>query len=122
MSKAAKSLLLFGVYLFGLAAVLIVAPNRLLTLFGMPPTTEVFVRIVGMLVLFLGYYYVQAARHELVPFFRASVHGRAAVLPFFVAFVLLEYAPPSLLAFGAVDACGAAWTAWALRRRGPGAT
>ena len=34
-------------------------------------------------------------------FFRLTVHARAAVIVFFVAFVLLDLAPPILILFGA---------------------
>lgn len=34
-------------------------PNVLLAIFGIPATQEVWIRVVGMLVGFLGYYYVR---------------------------------------------------------------
>lgn len=68
MSQAARSLFVFGIYLFLLGAVLVVAPNLLLPLFQMPETSEVWIRVVGMLVFIVGYYYV-AAKNELVPVF-----------------------------------------------------
>lgn len=46
---------------------------------------------------------------------RATVFGRFAVLLFFVAFVLLDFAPPVLILFGVIDAAAAIWTAIALR-------
>jgi hypothetical protein len=96
--------------------VLIAAPNPFLAPFGFAPTREVWIRVIGFLALALGYYYVRAAREEARPFFRWSVHGRAA-LPFFLgALVLLADAPPALLAFGLVDLGSAIWTAIALRR------
>jgi hypothetical protein len=55
MGASARSVLVFGVYLLGLGLVLLIVPNMLLSLFGMPTTTEVWVRVVGMLVIFLGY-------------------------------------------------------------------
>ena len=60
--------------------------------------------VVGMLVLLLGYYYARAARRELTSFFRWTVHARSAVLLFFLAFVVLGFAPPILIVFGAIDA------------------
>ena len=86
-----------------------------LSLFLIPETNEVWVRVVGMLVLIIGYYYVTAARNELTQIFRASVHARFSVLVFFIAFVVTGLAPPMLLIFGVVDAIAATWTAMALR-------
>ncbi len=56
-----------------------------------------------MLVFSLGYYYIVAARHELVAFFRATTYGRAAVVLFFIAFVVLGFVKPVLILFGVVD-------------------
>lgn len=110
MSRSAVSVFVFALYLFALGAVLVLAPNLLLSLFGIPPTGEVWIRVVGMLALILGYYYQGAARSGATVIFRLSVHGRSAVLVFFGAFVLLGLAPPALILFAAVDAAGALWT------------
>jgi len=64
---------------------------------------------------FLGFYYIQAARKDLVDFFRWTVPVRASVILFFVAFVLLGYAQPTLVLFGVIDLAGAIWTGFALR-------
>ncbi len=119
MSKAAFSVYVFSFYLFALGLILVVVPNVLLSLFRFPETNEVWVRVVGMLVLILGLYYSTAARHELTPMLRATVFGRFAVLAFFVAFVLLGFAPPILILFGGIDAIAATWTALALRELQP---
>ena len=118
MSKVARSVYVFSFYLFGLGLVLTVVPNLLLRAFGIPTTTEVWIRVVGMLVLLLGYYYSRAARRELTDFFRWTVHARSAVLVFFIAFVALGFAPPILILFGVIDAGAAAWTAISLRPAG----
>ena len=116
VSRAARSVGLFGFYLAGLGAVLTVAPNALLHLFGLPPTHEVWVRVLGVIVFNLGLYYVAGARSEAVPFFRATVATRALVLLSCVAFVLLGWVGWTLILVGLVDASGAVWTALALRR------
>jgi len=115
MSSSARSVFVFGLYLVVLGIVLLVVPNFLLGMFGLPSTTEVWVRVVGMLVLFLGFYYVQAARKEMTDFFRWTVYLRATVIVFFAAFVLLDFANPPLIMFGVVDLLGAIWTGLALR-------
>ena len=51
MSNAAKSVRFFGLYLVGLGAILLVVPNVLLSVFGLPMTSEVWIRVAGMLVL-----------------------------------------------------------------------
>ena len=114
MSKPAQSLFIFGLYLFGLSLALLVYPNFLLRLFGVPQTNEVWIRVVGMLLLFLSCYNIQAARAELRDFMRWSVYARGAVIFFFTTFVVLKLAPAKLILFGAVDLAAAIWTALAL--------
>ena len=120
MSRAAKSLFVFGAYLFGLGLILLLAPNPLLRLFGARATNEIWIRLNGMFVLCLSFYYVLAARAGLTSFIRWTVWARAAVIFFFAAFVLLLSAPKALLLFGLIDLLAAAWTLLALRRDGSG--
>jgi len=108
-------MLVFGIYLIGLGMVLLVAPNVLLEVFGMPTTKEVWIRVLGMVVGLLAGYYLLAARVELIPFMRLSVYLRAIVILFFVGFVMAEMAKPILILFGAIDLAGATWTDQALR-------
>jgi hypothetical protein len=115
VNRAATSIRIFGIYLVLLGAAVIAAPNFVLQLFGLPPTSEVWLRVVGVLAAILGFYYVQAARHDLVSFFRASVPARIFAFLSFVAFVLCGLVKPTLILFGAVDLCGAAWTFFALK-------
>ncbi len=115
MSKAANSVFYFGLYLALLGIVLLANPNFLLNQFSIPETNEVWIRVVGMLVLFLAVYYTQTARMEMTGFFWLTVYARAFVILFFTAFVLMELVKPVLILFGAVDFLGAVWTWCALR-------
>ena len=110
MSKSARSMFVFSLYAYALGAILLLIPNVLLRLFSDPPTNEVWIQIVGMLVFLLGFYYFQAARKELKKFFQWSVYARTAVFLFFIAFVIAGLAPPKLILFGVIDAAAAFWT------------
>ena len=115
MSNAAKSMVVYGGYVIlflGLPFLLI--PDVLMSIVGMSPT-DVWARVLGMSVLFLGYYIIQAGRHELTDFFRWTVYARFTVPLFFGAFVALGFAPPILIAFSVPDILFASWTALALR-------
>lgn len=118
MSKAAFTIRAFGYYLLVLGVVLIAVPNVLLTMSFMAPTSEVWIRVVGVLVFNIGIYYLYAAQCEATAFFRASVATRAFVLAAFTAFALLGLAKPMLILFGAVDFVGGLWTWRALRPTG----
>ena len=116
MSKAAISVLVFAIYLALIGLGFLLVPNTLLGLFGFPDTTEVWIRVMAMLLLILVYYYIRAVRSEMTGFFRFTVHARASVIVFFVVFVVLGLAQPMLIGFGVVDLLGAIWTALALRK------
>jgi hypothetical protein len=118
MSKSAKSVLIFGWYLVALGGALVAIPNVMLGMFGLPTTTDVWIRVVGVLVLCLAFYYIQSARHGLIPMLRWTVYARSSVFICFAAFVLLGFASAPLVMFGAVDLAAALWTDWALRAEG----
>lgn len=115
MSRAGKSLFVFGVYLCVLGVFLLLLPNFLLRFFGAPETNEVWIRINGMFILCLAFFYIQAARHELTPFIRWTAWARIAVIFYLTAFVILLGAPKALLLFGLVDLLSAVWTLIALK-------
>jgi len=113
---ASLSVKVFGVYIIITGAALVVAPNVLLVLFGIPPATEVWIRVLGAVALVLGYYYWVCGVAQALTFFKASIIGRLAFCAICVALVSLASAPWQLLIFGTADALGAAWTALALRK------
>lgn len=114
MSKEARSLFVFGIYLIFVGLGFMVMPNTVLPLFGLPETSEVWPRVVGMLALFLAYYYIHAAQKEYTSFIRITVFARASVTVFFLVFVLLNFAPPTLMIIAAVDLAAALWTWFSL--------
>ena len=115
MSRPARSIFVFGVYLVAVGLGLVALPNILLALLRFPASHEIWPRVVGVIALVLAYYYLQAARHELAAFFRWTVTARVAVFVAFVAFVLCGLAPAPLALLGAVDLAAAVWTVLALR-------
>lgn len=115
MSKAAFSIKAFGVYLLGLGVCLVAVPNLLLSVFAMPHTDEVWIRVVGLLAFNIGLYYWFAAQGEATGVFRASIYTRVLVLVAFAAFAALGFAPPMLVLFGVADFTGAVWTWRALK-------
>lgn len=119
MSRAARSVFVFSFYLFATAATLILAPNLLLRTLGVAPTTEPWIRVLGVVVAVIGTYYFSCARSGSIPFFRATLPGRFGVLLGFSGLVALGYAPTPILLFGLVDAAGAIWTWRALLRDHP---
>jgi hypothetical protein len=115
MNYPGRTVFVFGCYMLLLGVPLLLAPNLLLGLFGFPPTDEVWVRILGLLVLYLGAYYMLAGRKGIAPFIAATVPIRASVIFVFAAFVAADMVSPMLLVLGVPDVIGAWWTWQALR-------
>jgi len=110
MSRTASTIQIFGGYLMALGLGLIAAPNVLLPLFGMPQTSEVWIRVAGLVVFNEGVCYWFAAKSNAVPFFRASFYVRCLAPIVFGAFVLAGLARPMLVGFGLVDFAAGIWT------------
>ena len=120
MSKAALSMFVFVLYVILLGVILMVIPNALLAIFGLPATTEVWIRLVGMLVFLIGYYYIRASRNEkeMISFYRWTVHARSSVIVFFIIFVAFGFVKLILILFGVKDLFAAIWT-WKTLRTAP---
>lgn len=114
MSHAALSLRLFALYLGTNGLILLLIPNLLLTLLGLAPTEEPWIRVLGIIVFNLGLYYYAGA--DGAAFQRITVVTRVIVLIGFAGLVLTGLAPGQLVLFGLVDFTGAVWTALAMRR------
>jgi hypothetical protein len=56
MSRSARSVFAFGVYLVAVGLALVALPNTLLALLRFPATHEIWPRVVGVLALVLAYY------------------------------------------------------------------
>jgi len=115
MSKPAISLLVFGIYLIFIGMAFVLVPNLMLSIFGVPATTEQWIRVMGLLLAYLGVYYIMAARVEFRQFFRWSVYVRGSVIIVFALFVLTGVGQSTLLLFGTFELLGAIWTAITLR-------
>lgn len=118
MTRSARTVFVFGIYLAVLGIGLLVAPGPVLAPFGLPAPQEVWVRVGGMVIAFLGAYYMLAAKHGLRAFLAWTVATRASVIVVFAVLVATGLGPTVLLLFGVVDLAGALWTWAALRREG----
>lgn len=110
MSPAALSVFVFGIYLVVAGAGFYIIPNVVLPILKFPKTNESWIRVMGIVVAVLGFYYIVAAQNELIPFFWATVVGRFAILITFTSLVIVRKAHPMLIVFGLIDAAGGVWT------------
>jgi uncharacterized protein YjeT (DUF2065 family) len=116
MSHSAISVLVFGIYMVINGLGLLLQPNALLALFGFEPTSEVWLRLAGLLSVSLGLYYILAARAELTLLFYWSVFIRPLGLLGMIILVWANLAKPTLIGFGLGDLLSALWTWQALKQ------
>jgi len=114
MSPAAKSLVGFAIYMTLTGLPLVFSPNTLLGILGLPPAHEPWIRLLGMFMIVVSFYYYRAARSEAVEFFRATVFGRT-FMGFYMVWLGLTQAGWVLAAFAVGEWLGAAITWFALR-------
>jgi hypothetical protein len=118
MSNLARSITVFGIYLSIAGLSFIFMPNLILPLLGFAATTEVWIRLVGLLTAILGMYFLYSVRYDDRHFFRATLYARLIFFSGVTLLVVLRLGSPLLLLFGLVDLAGAAWTWTALRNQG----
>ena len=116
MTPASRSVYYFGFYLLATAVTLTAFPNVLLSLIQVPETTEVWIRLLGVIVFALGLYYVFMAPANNALFNMLTVYVRSSAFVFFLAFVLIGLAPMQMMLFGVVDLACALWTYSAIRK------
>lgn len=116
MTAAARSMLVYSIYAFGLGLTLLLVPNIPLPIFGLPEAHEVWIRVAGMTVLFLAMLYFTSARNEYRAIFVASVWFRFAVVAFFAGFAIAGFTSWNILLFTPFDVLFAIWTWLSLRK------
>jgi hypothetical protein len=117
MTPASKSIYYFGIYLALTAVALMSFPNTLLGMLQIEPTNEVWIRLVGVVVLNIGILYIFMASANNILFMTLTIYLRASVLLWFTLFAVLGMAPIQLILFGLADAAGAVWTFLALKKK-----
>jgi len=118
MSHTAKSILPFGIYLLIIGGLFLFVPEVMLIFAGVKTPPDVMSRIFGMIIIFMGYYYIVAARQDegMEKLFKATVYTRSSAIIFLTIFVFLSYANYLAIIFGLVDLAGALWTYFSLKK------
>ena len=118
MSKSAKSVFIYGIFYALNGIMLLLAPNVLLDSLGLENTSEVWIRLAGILLSAISVYYIIAAKYELIVIIKATAFIRFTIIFFFTAFVLLDMVSSSIIAISVIDFVGGAWTFLMLKKEG----
>ncbi len=93
-------------------------PNFLLGIFGLEPAHEIWIRVLGMLVLALSFYYYAMYKNGGKEIIRATIQGRLFFCAGLVAFVILGMVKPVLIGFALAETGLALWTLSEIRKGG----
>lgn len=115
MTRAAFSILIYGVYALFAGLMFLFIPNFALNMYMMPPAQDHWLMVVAILTLGLAYYYFAAALSENTGFFRMSWKGRTWFAFAVTVAVILGKAPLGLMGAALSDFLLAMWTMSALR-------
>ena len=116
MKQSTLSMLVFAIYMAILCVVFIFFPVKFTALFGLDRPDGLWIRIFGMVLGILSFYYIMAIREHNKSFYLWTFYGRLAIFPTLTIFFLLGLAPPIVMLFGAWDTSCGIWTGIALRR------
>lgn len=97
------------VYMIGMGLPFLLAPNLMLPMLGLEPTNEIWIRILGLLVLAISLYYFFAIREDNVAFARTSVIGRLVFCAGLAALAVM-YNQYIFVLFAALEVGLAVWT------------
>ncbi len=89
---------------------LVFISGKTLILCGQENPKDHWARIAGIMIISLGYFYLNAAHNEVYSFYQASVYARLAGFLGFLGLALFKIAKPRIIFFGIIDALGATWT------------
>ena len=116
MTSTAKSVFYYSFYMLGMGSSLLFFPNTILGLFGFEPTTDIWIRVLGLFAFCAGILYFYCGRTNQTGFFRISVTERIIFFFGMVGIVLFLRVDPLIALVGSVDLFGAIWTALTLRK------
>ena len=115
-NKSYLSLTVQTIYVVLTGLQLIFIPNMLLGMFGFDPTIEIWVKVLGLVVLSLAFCYYGIGKNGDPALVRATVWMRLLVGAGFVGLVLSGQAKAALILFAGIDIVTAVWTWMELRK------
>ena len=104
------SLVVQAVYVILTGLQLIFVPNMLLSMFGFEPTSEIWIKVLGIVILPLSAVYYAISKQGNEESLRATIISRGFVGIGFTLLALSGQAPMALILFAGIDIATAIWT------------
>ncbi|WP_394994039.1 hypothetical protein [Emticicia sp.] len=105
------------IYVLITALQLIFIPNTLLGMFGFEPTSEIWIKVFGVVLLSLAVVYygiIEYGNDEVVSF---TIWSRLLVGTGFTIMAITDVAPITLILFAGIDVATAIWTWFELKKQ-----
>jgi hypothetical protein len=109
-SKTYISLTAQTIYVILIGLQLIFVPNMLLNIFGIAPTSEIWIKILGIILLSLSFIYHKISKSEDRDLVQSTIWARLLVCLGFVALVITGQTVPTLILFAGIDLATSIWT------------
>lgn len=118
MNPACRTIFIFGFYPLFAGLSMVIAPALPLQILGWPIEGLDWIRMLGVVTMIVGYYYLRLGAGDVLAFCRFSAQARC-VIPFVFALMVLTFdMNPLYIALTAVDFLGGLWTWSALHKQG----
>lgn len=104
------------IYMLGMGFGLLLIPNTILSLFGVPPTNDGWIRVVGALALALTVEYYTMIKQQNTTFFMGTVWGRYLFCAILALLVTMGYLEKPVYLFAILEAGLAVWTHLSLKK------
>ena len=110
------SLTVQSIYVFITALQLIFIPNTLLGMFGFEPTTEIWIKVFGVVLLSLAVVYYGIIKYGNDDVVGLTIWSRLLVGFGFTMMAIIGIAPTTLILFAGIDVATAIWTWFELKK------
>jgi len=114
--KKSLSLTVQAVYAFITGLQLIFVPNMLLGIFGFEPTSEIWIKVLGIVLISFSLVYYGIIQSGDKNILKITIYGRLIVVLGFVSLVATGLAAAPLIVFAGIDLATAIWTWFELKK------
>jgi hypothetical protein len=111
------SLVVHSIYVVITGLQLIFIPNMLLNMFGFDATSEIWIKVLGVVVLSLSFMYYAVSKQENADVVRSTIWARWLVSAGFLLLALSGQVKLNLILFAGIDFATAMWTWMELKKK-----
>ena len=115
VTKAPRSIVAFALFLLLGASGLVVAPQAVVLIVGLPDAGVLWPRLLALPMAVISSFYLQAAKDRTTAFFRWTLPARLVGAVFMITLAATRIGPPFLVILATIDLAAALWTWLELR-------